>query len=101
MGKKQKRVHNIAEIPACILKPDLPVINDENCLSVNLETYFFTHECDVTLQNKNMSFKSHKAVLSACSTVFKNILDGDSELTTIPLIEISDDVMKVLQKLIY
>jgi len=56
---------------------------------------------DIVVSNKNVGFRCHKNILRKISSVFDDIISGDAEMKELPLNDISNQNMKVLQKLIY
>merc|ERR1712196_600615 len=69
-------------------------------LSIDYGRYADTNKSDVLVTNGHVEFEAHKAILSACSGMFRDIIEGDSTLEKIP-VSCSDEALKFTQEMIY
>lgn len=88
-------------IPNVLDTYEVPAVTDENCLTVDFGPYAASHPFDIVVENKNYHFQAHKEILANCSSVFKDMIEGDAEIEKIPMADISDYMLGFLKDLIY
>lgn len=90
--------------------PDLPELDFcmENTIrsvprafNVDFLPYARSHQSDILLSNGSVEFAAHSAILAKISPVFRDMIEGDNQAQAIILRDISDEMIRFLQKFIY
>lgn len=77
-----------------------PEILPGRILFADFGRYADTNDSNILVTNDCFEFQAHKKILSACSSVFKDFIEGDSTLKKIP-VKCSNEALKFMQEMIY
>jgi len=81
--------------------PDIPETDDwDSWSTVNLLPWARTHDPDIMVSNGSIEFQAHKRVLKSISSVFNDLIQGDSMIEVITL-QVNNFALEQLEKIIY